>query len=104
MLLRLSAGVEGTSVNYMNKCEWTEYNIEESEKYLEKLNQCQQIISFEEGSNLYDIGIRALILSLPGIALQGINVYVQSLFTAFSDALVSGILSALNTFVFMVAA
>ena len=29
----------------MNKCEWTEYNIEESEKYLEKLNQCQQIIS-----------------------------------------------------------
>ena len=61
-------------------------------------------IFFEEGSNLYDIGIRALILSLPGIALQGINVYVQSLFTAFSDALVSGILSALNTFVFMVAA
>ena len=30
--------------------------------------------------------------------------YVQSFFTAFSDAVVSGILSALNTFVFMVAA
>ena len=53
---------------------------------------------------MYDIGIRALLLSLPGIALQGINVYAQSFFTAFSDAAVSGILSVLNTFVFMVAA
>ncbi len=61
-------------------------------------------IFFERGSSMYDIGIRALLLSLPGIALQGINVYAQSFFTAFSDAAVSGILSVLNTFVFMVAA
>ena len=61
-------------------------------------------IFFEKGSSMYYIGIWALVLSLPGIALQGINVYVQSFFTAFSDAVVSGILSALNTFVFMVAA
>lgn len=29
----------------MNKCEWTEHTIEENDKYLEKLNQCHQIIS-----------------------------------------------------------
>ena len=60
-------------------------------------------IFFIKESHMYGIGVRALILSLVGIALQGINVYTQSFFTAFSDAVVSGILSALNTFVFMVA-
>ncbi len=29
----------------MNKSEWTEYSIEENDKYLKKLNQCHQIIS-----------------------------------------------------------
>lgn len=61
-------------------------------------------IFFIKGSPMFYLGVHALLLSVAGIALQGINVYVQSLFTAFSDAVVSGILSALNTFVFMVGA
>lgn len=61
-------------------------------------------IFFDRGSELYELGLWALNLSLVGIALQGVNVYIQCLFTAFSDALVSGVLSALNTFVFMIGA
>ncbi|MBR1476943.1 MAG: hypothetical protein IJ608_03160 [Lachnospiraceae bacterium] len=61
-------------------------------------------VFFDRGSELYELGLRALVLSLAGIALQGVNVYIQCLFTAFSDALVSGVLSALNTFVFMIGA
>lgn len=59
---------------------------------------------FESGSSLCGLAIRALGFSLVGIALQGINVYIQCLFTSFSDAKISGILSLLNTFVFMVGA
>lgn len=40
-----SAGVERISLNNMTKCEWIEHSIEENDKYLEKLNQCHQIIS-----------------------------------------------------------
>lgn len=61
-------------------------------------------IFFIRGSRMFKLGVHALLLSLTGIALQGINVYVQSFFTAFSDAKVSGLLSLLNTFVFMVGA
>ncbi len=57
---------------------------------------------FNPGTEYYDIAMRSLMFSLPACILIGINNFVSGMFTAFSNGLVSFILSMIRTFVVFV--
>ncbi len=60
-------------------------------------------VFFEPGTELYEICQAGYLLSLPGCLFVGINVFGSGLFTAFSNGLVSGMLSFVRTFLILVA-
>jgi putative MATE family efflux protein len=57
-----------------------------------------------EGSAVYDIVIEGMPLYSWAFLLMGFNIYASNLFTALGNGLVSGLISFLRTFVFMVGA
>ena len=54
---------------------------------------------FDPGTAFYDISMEAFLWSLPACVLIGINNFVSGMFTAYSNGLVSFILSMFRTFV-----
>ncbi|WP_408070458.1 MATE family efflux transporter [Butyrivibrio sp. JL13D10] len=65
----------------------------------------EQVVSvfFDPGTEFYDVAYTGYLLTLPGCLFAGINIFGSGVFTAFSNGLVSGILSALRSFVFLTA-
>lgn len=55
-------------------------------------------IFFDRGSDFYSIASLGYLISLPACLFVGINIFGSGLFTAFSNGLVSMLLSALRTF------
>ena len=60
-------------------------------------------IFFERGSEFYRIALLGTVLSLPACLFTGLNVFGSGLFTAFSNGLVSGLLSLVRTFIVLTA-
>ena len=60
-------------------------------------------IFFRKESECYDIAMKGVVLSLPASIFVGINIFGSGLFTAFSNGLVSGILSFVRTFLILTA-
>lgn len=59
-------------------------------------------IFFSPGSDFYTIAENGMLLSLPACLFVGISIFGSGLFTAFSNGLVSGLLSFVRTFVVLV--
>ena len=55
-------------------------------------------IFFDRGSDFYSIASLGYLISLPACLFVGVNIFGSGLFTAFSNGLVSMLLSALRTF------
>jgi putative MATE family efflux protein len=60
-------------------------------------------IFFEAGSDYHRIAELGYLISLPAALFVGINIFGSGLFTAFSNGLVSGLLSLVRTFVILTA-
>ena len=60
-------------------------------------------IFFERGSEFYRIALLGTVISLPACLFTGLNVFGSGLFTAFSNGLVSGLLSLVRTFIVLTA-
>jgi putative MATE family efflux protein len=60
-------------------------------------------IFFTEGTECFDIAKEGYLLSLPASIFVGINIFGSGLFTAFSNGLVSGMLSFIRTFLILTA-
>ena len=58
-------------------------------------------IFFDRGTEFFEIAEYGLIISLPACVFVGLNIFGSGLFTAFSNGLVSGLLSFLRTFVIL---
>ena len=56
-------------------------------------------IFFEKGTEFYDIATQGYMICLPACLFVGINVFGSGLFTAFSNGLVSQMLSIVRTFI-----
>lgn len=57
-----------------------------------------------KGSKVYYIGYRGFIIFGTSFLITGINIFISSMFTAFSNGKVSAIISFLRTFVFLIGA
>ena len=60
-------------------------------------------IFFDKGTDFFRISLTGYYWALPACLFVGINTFASGLFTAFSNGLVSAILSVLRTFVFITA-
>lgn len=60
-------------------------------------------IFFDRGTEFFEIAEYGLIISLPACLFVGLNIFGSGLFTAFSNGLISGLLSFLRTFVILTA-
>ena len=60
-------------------------------------------IFFERGSEFFRIALLGTVISLPACLFTGLNVFGSGLFTAFSNGLVSGLLSLVRTFIVLTA-
>ena len=60
-------------------------------------------IFFDRGTEFFEIAEYGLIISLPACVFVGLNIFGSGLFTAFSNGLVSGLLSFSRTFVILTA-
>ncbi len=60
-------------------------------------------IFFTPGTEFYDIAQYGYLLSMPACLFVGVNIFGSGLFTAFSNGLVSGLLSFIRTFVVLTA-
>ncbi len=60
-------------------------------------------IFFQPGTEFYTIAEYGILLSLPACVFAGISIFGSGLFTAFSNGLVSGVLSFIRTFVVLTA-
>lgn len=58
-------------------------------------------VFFDQGTEFFDIALEGYIISLPACLLIGVNIFGSGLFTAFSNGLVSGLLSLVRTFVIL---
>ena len=58
-------------------------------------------VFFDPGTAFYDIALLGYVISLPACLFVGINIFGSGLFTAFSNGLVSGLLSFLRTFLIL---
>lgn len=58
-------------------------------------------IFFTPGSEFYEVAYTGYLLTLPGCIFAGINIFGSGVFTAFSNGLISSILSALRSFVIL---
>ncbi|WP_026510522.1 MATE family efflux transporter [Butyrivibrio sp. LC3010] len=65
----------------------------------------RQIVSifFTPGTGFYEIAYTGYILTLPGCLFVGINILGSGIFTAFSNGMISAMLSGLRTFVILTA-
>jgi Na+-driven multidrug efflux pump len=60
-------------------------------------------VFFDRGTDFYEIAEQGYLLSLPACLFVGVNIFGSGLFTAFSNGLVSGLLSLVRTFVVLTA-
>ena len=60
-------------------------------------------IFFDQGSDFFNIASLGYLIALPACLFTGINVFGSGLFTAFSNGMVSGLLSLSRTFVILTA-
>ena len=56
---------------------------------------------FTRGSEFFRIAETGILLSLPAVIVVGLNIFASGLFTAYSNGLISGLLSFLRTFVIL---
>ena len=60
-------------------------------------------IFFDQGSDFFNIASLGYLIALPACLFTGINVFGSGMFTAFSNGMVSGLLSLSRTFVILTA-
>lgn len=60
-------------------------------------------IFFAHGTEFYQIAEKGYLLSLPACLFVGINIFGSGLFTAFSNGVISGLLSFIRTFLILTA-
>ena len=60
-------------------------------------------VFFEQDTEFFNIALEGYLISLPACLFIGVNILGSGLFTAFSNGLVSGLLSLVRTFVILTA-
>ena len=58
---------------------------------------------FDPGTEYFEIAYRGYIIALPACLMVGINIFGSGVFTAFSNGVVSALLSAARTFLILTA-